>query len=76
MSGSLENVGWSKPGQESLYNIVMMEELHTVVSLLSAARDTRRVSPMPCCNRLPMPIEDFTIPIRAVPAWVMPTCKG
>ena len=33
MSGSLENVGWSKPGQESLYNIVMMEELHTVVSL-------------------------------------------
>ena len=33
MSGSLENVGWSKPGAESLYNIVMMEELHTVVSL-------------------------------------------
>ena len=33
MSGSLENVGWSKPGTESLYNIVMMEELHTVVSI-------------------------------------------
>ncbi len=33
MSGSLENVGWAKPGTESLYNIVMMEELHTVVSL-------------------------------------------
>ena len=33
MSGSLENVGWAKPGYESLYNIVMMEELHTVVSL-------------------------------------------
>ena len=33
MSGSLENVGWSKPGTESLYNIVMMEELHTVISL-------------------------------------------
>ena len=33
MSGSLENVGWAKPGAESLYNIVMMEELHTVVSL-------------------------------------------
>lgn len=33
MSGSLENVGWAKPGWESLYNIVMMEELHTVVSL-------------------------------------------
>ena len=33
MSGALENVGWAKPGTESLYNIVMMEELHTVVSL-------------------------------------------
>lgn len=33
MSGSLENVGWAKPGTESLYNIVMMEELHSVVSL-------------------------------------------
>jgi len=33
MSGSLENVGWAKPGTDSLYNIVMMEELHTVVSI-------------------------------------------
>lgn len=33
MSGALENVGWTRPGRESLYNIVMMEELHTVVSL-------------------------------------------
>lgn len=33
MSGSLENVGWTKPGLDSLYNIVMMEELQTVVSI-------------------------------------------
>ena len=33
MSGSLENVGWAKPGQASLYNIAMMEELHTGVSI-------------------------------------------
>ena len=33
MSGSFENVGWSKPGGECLYNIYMMEELHTIVSL-------------------------------------------
>lgn len=33
MSGSLENVGWAKPGTGSLYNIVMMEELHSVISL-------------------------------------------
>ena len=33
MSGALENVGWTRPGKASLYNIVMMEELQTVVSL-------------------------------------------
>ena len=33
MSGSFENVGWCLPGAESLYNICMMEELHTIVSL-------------------------------------------
>ena len=33
MSGSLENVGWCLPGKESIYNIIMMEELQTVISL-------------------------------------------
>lgn len=33
MSGGFENVGWCKPGAESLYNICMMEELQTIVSL-------------------------------------------
>ena len=33
MSGSFENVGWSVPGWENLYNICMMEELHTILSL-------------------------------------------
>ena len=32
MSGSFENVGWSEPGAECLYNIVMMSELCTVLS--------------------------------------------
>ena len=27
------HVGWAKPGTDSLYNIVMMEELHTVLSV-------------------------------------------
>lgn len=30
--GNLENIGWCKPGTESLYNICMMEELHSVVA--------------------------------------------
>ena len=33
MSGGFENVGWCRPGTESLYNVVMMEELHTILSL-------------------------------------------
>jgi len=33
MSGGFENVGWCLPGKENQYNIIMMEELHTVLSL-------------------------------------------
>ena len=33
MSGSFENVGWSRAGKDCLYNIYMMEELHTILSL-------------------------------------------
>jgi len=33
MSGSFENVGWCKPGLEGLYNIYMMEEIHSIISL-------------------------------------------
>ena len=33
MSGSFENVGWSRDHLDCLYNIYMMEELHTIVSL-------------------------------------------
>ena len=33
MSGSFENVGWCKDGFEGLYNIYMMEELHSIISL-------------------------------------------
>ena len=33
MSGSFENVGWSKDGLDCLYNIYMMEEIHTIISL-------------------------------------------
>ncbi len=33
MSGSFENVGWRQPGRTGLYNIYMMEELHSILSL-------------------------------------------
>ena len=33
MSGSFENVGWSLGEKDCLYNIYMMEEVHTILSL-------------------------------------------
>lgn len=33
MSGSFENVGWTKPGHENLYNICIMEELCGILSV-------------------------------------------
>ena len=33
MSGAFENVGWSRNGRDCLYNIYMMAELHTILSL-------------------------------------------
>ncbi len=44
MSGSFENVGWTKPGFSNLYNICMMEELHTVLAL-GAGGVTKLVDP-------------------------------
>lgn len=32
MAGNLENTGWAKPGKECLYNIITMDEIHTVLS--------------------------------------------
>lgn len=31
--GNLENVGYSKPGEESLYNILIMEEAQTIIGM-------------------------------------------
>lgn len=44
MSGNFENVGWSRPGAEGLYNIYIMEELHTILSL-GAGGSTKMVDP-------------------------------
>ena len=44
MSGSFENVGWTKPGAVCAYNIVMMEELQSVLSL-GAGGVTKLVDP-------------------------------
>ena len=33
MSGNYENIGWSRDNRDCLYNIFMMEELHSIVSI-------------------------------------------
>ena len=53
MSGSFENVGWCKPGTENIYNICMMEELHTVLSL-GAGGVTKEIGEG-CVSRLSNP---------------------
>ena len=35
--GNLENVGWSREGHDCLYNIYMMNELHTVLAVGAGA---------------------------------------
>lgn len=40
-AGGFENVGWCMPGTESLYNVYMMEELQTIVSLGAGAVSKR-----------------------------------
>ncbi len=45
MSGSFENVGWCIRGAEGLYNIYIMEELHSILSL-GAGGSTKMVDPV------------------------------
>ncbi len=44
MSGSFENVGWCRPGGLGYYNVYIMEELHTILSL-GAGGSTKLVNP-------------------------------
>lgn len=32
MAGNQENVGWSRPGKEGLYNVYIMDETHTILA--------------------------------------------
>lgn len=41
---NLENIGWCKPGYECLYNIYIMEEIHTILSA-GAGGSTKLVPP-------------------------------
>ena len=41
---NLENIGWCKPGYEGLYNIYIMEEVHTILSA-GAGGSTKLVEP-------------------------------
>ena len=42
MTGNYENTGYSRPGKEGIYNILIMEEVQTIVAL-GAGTVTKRV---------------------------------
>ncbi len=42
IAGNMENIGYAKPGKEGLYNILIMEELQSIVAL-GAGAITKRV---------------------------------
>ncbi len=42
MAGNMENVGYSKPGYEGLYNVLIMEEKQTIIAC-GAGSSTKRV---------------------------------
>lgn len=44
MSGNFENVGYAREGKSGLYNILIMEEVQTIVAL-GAGAITKRVYP-------------------------------
>ncbi len=44
MAGGYENVGWTRPGHESPYNICIMEELCSIISM-GAGGSTKLVAP-------------------------------
>lgn len=44
MSGNFENTGWCREGKEGLYNILMMEEVHSIPAL-GAGTVSKYVSP-------------------------------
>ena len=46
MAGNMENVGYAKPGKAGVYNILIMEEVQTIVAC-GAGSSTKRVWAMP-----------------------------
>ena len=54
MSGSFENVGWTKPGYENLYNICIMEELCGILAV-GAGGSTKLTAPGGVVKRLMAP---------------------
>ena len=54
MSGSFENVGWTKPGYRNLYNICIMEELCGILAV-GAGGSTKLTGPGGVVHRLTAP---------------------
>ena len=52
MVGNLENVGWSKKGYESLYNVYVMDETHTILACGSGGVTKLKCNPTDYLERI------------------------
>ena len=52
MVGNLENVGWSKKGFESLYNVYVMDETHTILACGSGGVTKLKNNETDCLERI------------------------
>lgn len=55
MLGHLANIGYAKPGTESIYNIQMMEERHPIIGIGPSSASKRPLSDGHHINKLNMP---------------------
>lgn len=69
MSGNFENVGYAKPGKYGLYNILIMEEMQTIVAL-GAGSISKRVYPDGRIERCEN-IKDVTLYVEKIDEMIM-----
>lgn len=67
MLGHLANIGYAKPGTESLYNIQMMEERHPIIGVGPSSASKRPLADGHHLNKLNMP-KNVTVYGTSLPA--------
>ena len=62
MTGGFENIGYARPGKECLYNVVMMEEVQTILGF-GAGTITKKVANGGMIPKLTRPVNAGIVPL-------------